>query len=446
MWIDAITNTIILILITSTISIVIGSLTAISAWMSNKLWAIYVPLLILAIPPWVFGYYLSEMFAYIDPWIGASISLGVCCAVYPHSIISSSLSNRAHKNWEMLIVTKGRSIEALIKAIIPSLKISLLPSIALISAECVADFGVSNFYGINTITMTTFNVWSSTWNLELLWYGIGILVIFGLLISILDINKSFDLKGDLQNNSSTFYGILAILPTIMLLAFIFIVSLYWMIYYPQLVDNVISELMNSIILVIAVMIMSMLVAFLYITNVMKFSLEKSGLFFYAIPGTVIGAFLLYFLGVYVSLFVLLVIGILIRYYGLIVHSLAASNRGNVSLFEVVDVCVSDWKEKLIAKWNIIFPSVIIGLNLIILDVLRELPISLILQPMNFQTLAMKMNYVSLTENISGIAVHSMVLVLMGILSSLLIIWMAYGKNRKNTKQFSFIENREYNNR
>lgn len=442
MWLDAITNTIILIFATSIISICIGSFTAIIAWWSNKSWAIYIPLLTLAIPPWVFGYYLSEMFVYINPWVGATISLGVCSSVYPHSIISSSLSNRAHKNWEMLVVIKGKSIESLIKTIMPSLKISILPSLALISAECVADFGVSNFYGINTITMTTFNVWASTWNLELLWYGIGILVIFGLLISLLDMNmKSSDINGDMQNDSSNFYGVIAILPTLILIAFIISVSVYWMFNYPQLVDNLVNELMNSILLVVVVVLVCVFVASLYITNTMKFIFEKSGLFFYSIPGTVIGAFLLYYFGAYISLFVLLVIGIVIRYYGLVVHSLAASNRGNISLFEVVDVCISDWRKKLIAKMNIILPSVIIGLNLIILDVLRELPISLILQPMNFQTLAMRMNYVSLTENISGIAVHSMILIFMGILSSFLIIWVLYVKNRKNRKQFSFVESR-----
>jgi ABC-type Fe3+ transport system permease subunit len=73
----------------------------------------------------------------------------------------------------------------------------------------------------------------------------------------------------------------------------------------------------------------------------------------------------------------------------------------------------------------------IGMSLIILDVLRELPISMVLQPVEFQTLAMRMSYIAKTENPTLLGFHSIILLLLGIFFSLVVVWITYDKSKKS---------------
>jgi iron(III) transport system permease protein len=430
-WFDSIISTFLLIIFTSIISISIGTLTAVSAWWSNKTWAYYVPLLILGVPPWLLSYYLSE-FGYINPWLGASVSLGVCCSVYPHSIVSASLANRAHKAWEMMTVVNGQNFKSLFTAIWPSLKLSLLPSIAIIAAECVADFGVSNFYGLNTVTMLTYNIWTSTWNMSQIWWGVALLALLGIAISQLDLKTSTSLQGDNSSKSRILWAILAILPTIMLIGFGVYTSLAWIVTGATFeADDFLKELLNTLYLTIVVVIMCVSVSAVYFSNIGKQFLERSGLGFYAMPGTVIGATILYFFGPYVSLFVLLSIGITLRYYGLMINTVSVADKGNQRYFEVIDFYTPTKIKRILDKARIVLPSVALGVCLIVLDVIRELPISMILQPMNFQTLAMRMNYIARSEAIPNLGPHSLVILSLGIVLCSVIIKLIYDTDKKS---------------
>jgi iron(III) transport system permease protein len=430
-WFSAVSLTLLLIFLTISVSLTIGFITAVSAWWSNKTWAYYFPLLILGVPPYLLTYFLSD-FGYINPWIGAAISLGVCCSVYPHVLISASLANRAHRSWEMMIVVNGKNFKSLLMAIWPSLKLSLLPSIAIIAAEVVADWGVSNFYGINTLTMMTYNVWTSTWDMSLIIWGLSLLAVFGILISRLDLMSLTSIQNDNTNKRSNFWGAVAITPTILLLGFGIFKSLQWIFLGAEFhSDEFFRELTNTLYLTIVTIIICLFTVVLYFSGIAKGFLERTGLGFYAIPGTVIGAVVLYIFGSWVSLFVLLTFAITLRYYGLIINTVAVSDKGNQRYFEVIDLYSSSRWRSIVSKARIILPSVAMGVCLIVLDVIRELPISMILQPMNFQTLAMRMNYIARNENIPMLAPHGLVILILGIVLSFIIIKLIHDTDKKS---------------
>jgi iron(III) transport system permease protein len=431
MWINSLFETSLLILFTVIIAGVIGTFTAVSAWWSNKLWAYYVPVLTLGVPPWLLSYYISD-FGYIDPWLGASISLGVCCSVYPHSIIASSLSNRAHKSWEMIIVARGQNIKSLFMAIWPSLKISLLPSIAIVAAEVVADFGVSNFYGLNTVTMMTYNIWTSTWNMEQIWQGVITLALLGIIISFFTLKSVSSIQSDNTNKQSNLWATLAITPTLLLILFGIYKSIDWISVGGQFHnEEFFTELLNTLYLTLAVVLVCIGTATVYLANIGKEVLQRTGLGFYALPGTVIGATILYLFGAHISLFVLLILAITIRYYGLIINTISVADKGNSKYFEVIDLYNLSRMKRSILKARIVLPSVAIGVCLIILDVIRELPISMILQPMNFQTVAMRMNYIARNENIPMLGPHSLVILFLGIILCLIIVKLIYDTDKKS---------------
>jgi iron(III) transport system permease protein len=430
-WLSAVESTVFLIFLTTLVSLTIGCLTAVSAWWSNRTWAYYVPLLILGVPPYLLAYFLSD-FGYINPWIGAAISLGVCCSVYPHVLISASLANRAHKAWEMMIVVNGKNFSSLLTAIWPSLRLSLLPSIAIIAAEVVADWGVSNFYGINTLNMMTYNVWTSTWDMSLIIWGISLLAIFGILISRLNLMSLTSIQNDNTNKQSNFWAGVAVTPTVLLLGFGIFKSIQWILLGADFhSESFFNELFNTLYLTSVVVLISLFSVVIYLSGIAKGFLERTGLGLYAIPGTVIGAVILYLFGSWVSLFVLLSVAIALRYYGLIINTVAVADKGNQKYFEVIDFYSPTRWRRIISKARVILPSVAMGMCLIVLDVIRELPISMILQPMNFQTLAMRMNYIARNENIPMLAPHGLVILTLGIILSVVIIKLIHDKDKQS---------------
>jgi iron(III) transport system permease protein len=317
-------------------------------------------------------------------------------------------------------------------AIWPSLKLSLLPSVAIIAAEVIADWGVSNFYGINTLTMMTYNIWTSTWDMRLIAWGIAALAVFGILVSRLNLKNFTSIQNDNTNKQSIVWGSIAVLPTILLLVFGIVKSIQWTMISEEFhSDEFFSELANTLYLTGVVVIVCLSTATLYLSGIFKDFLERTGLGLYAIPGTVIGAVVLYLFGSWVSLFVLLSLAIAMRYYGLMINTIAVANKGTQKYFEVIDVYSQDRWKSIITKARVVLPSVTMGVCLIVLDVIRELPISMILQPMNFQTLAMRMNYIARNENIPMLGPHGLVILILGIVLSFIIIKITHDKDKKS---------------
>jgi iron(III) transport system permease protein len=131
------------------------------------------------------------------------------------------------------------------------------------------------------------------------------------------------------------------------------------------------------------------------------------------------------------MFVLLSFAVVLRFYGLMINTVAVADKGNQRYFEVVDFYTPTKWKRIISKARIVLPSVSLGVCLIVLDTIRELPISMILQPMNFQTLAMRMNYIARNEAIPNLGPHSLVILSLGILLCGAIIKIIYDTDKKS---------------
>lgn len=240
------------------------------------------------------------------------------------------------------------------------------------------------------------------------------------------------IQNDNTNKHSNIWGVVAIVPTLLLLGFGIFKSLQWMFFGAEFhADDFVKELANTLYLTSVVLAICLTTTVLYFSGIAKGFLERTGLGLYALPGTVIGATVLYLFGSWVSLFVLLAVAISLRYYGLIVNTVAVADKGNQKYFEVIDFYSPTRWRKVINKARVVLPSVAMGVCLIVLDVIRELPISMILQPMNFQTLAMRMNYIARNENIPMLAPHGLVILTLGIILSLVIIKLINDKDKES---------------
>jgi iron(III) transport system permease protein len=279
--------------------------------------------------------------------------------------------------------------------------------------------------------MMTYNVWTSTWDIGLIIWGVSLLAIFGILISRLNLMSLTAIQNDNTNKSSNAWGMFAVVPTVLLLGFGIAKSIQWMLLGAEFhSDEFFRELANTLYLTLVVVVICLFTVMVYFSGIAKGFLERTGLGLYAIPGTVIGAVILYAFGSWVSFFVLLTVAISLRYYGLIINTVAVSDKGNQRYFEVIDFYSPSRWRRIVSKARVVLPSVAMGVCLIVLDVIRELPISMILQPMNFQTLAMRMNYIARNENIPMLAPHGLVILVLGIVLSFIIIKLIHDKDKK----------------
>jgi iron(III) transport system permease protein len=262
-------------------------------------------------------------------------------------------------------------------------------------------------------------------------WGLVLLAVMSLIISKLDLIKISPLISD-QTVKQNHFWILAIAPTVAIIGFGFYTSISWIINGASFfTEDFAKELINSLYLVVIVSLICLITTIAYIQGWSRNALERVGLSAYALPGTVIGAVWLYIGGSWIPMFILLSIAITTRYFGLMINSVAVACKGSQRYFEVVDTYVITYRSRFIEKVKLVLPSMIIGVCLIILDVLRELPISMLLQPMNFQTLAMRMNYIARNEVIPSLGPHSLVIVSLGLLLCGVIIKVTYDKNNKS---------------
>ena len=69
---------------------------------------------------------------------------------------------------------------------------------------------------------------------------------------------------------------------------------------------------------------------------------------------------------------------------------------------------------------ILAPSVLTALLIVFVDVMKELPATLIMRPFNFDTLAVQAHRLAADERLEGAAVPSLVIVAVGLLPVILL--------------------------
>lgn len=423
-WLLSVATTICLAGAASLLALAVGGTTALLSWSSGLKYAAIPPVLMLGVPPWLFAYVLSDLLpiGFVHPFMQAVLCLGVCCAVYPHVLISAGLADRASKDLETLSVFQGMSFSSILKAVKPVIVSAVIPSACIVGAETMADFGVVNFYGINTLTGVSYNVWTSTWNLWSVVPGIVLLALLGFLTASasqatntppLTTSRVFAFKPSILRAS------LASVPTLSLI-FICFIHLFSVFdpssFYPQ---DLMVQLFDTFTLTTFVLLLSVLASVVYLIFPTKFY-ARLGVWLYAFPGTVVGAIFL-LLGQFVPLMVLLILAVATRYFGLLVSSIAAALSGAQKYTEVFDVYETSTIKKLKHKAIMVRPAILLGVGIIALDVIRELPISMILQPMNFQTIAMSVSYHARTESLASLAPGSLAVLVIGLFLAIAII-------------------------
>ncbi len=442
-------------------------------------WAL---ILSFAVPPYIYAYSLTAFFENygtaftilknlfgdgnynnnipkFDGMIGAILSISFSLFAYVYILTRASFLYQSQN-----LIDLGKNLgfskfKSFYKIILPAARPAIVAGLSLVAMETLAEFGAVDFFSINTLTTGIYNSWIAFDDLAFANRISFFLLLFIFVLFILE-NLSrknakyhFNAKGGFkQKEKINLSGIKSLSAfvfcfLIFFLSFLFPLSqmLYWTIKFPEnLFDlKIIDLLMNTLYLVSLSSLI--LIIFSLISNYGNRVSNNKALNFmstlsisgYAIPGVILAIAFITFIAWFdeniikslgflsiKKIFIGSILGLVLVYF---VRFYSLAFNGIKSGYEKINISVDESAyllgySKRRTFMNIHIPflrnSLLFVIILISLEIIRELPITLILRPFNFETFATTA-YISASEDLlEAAAVPALFLIL---IASLFII-------------------------
>ena len=447
-------------------------------------WAL---ILSFAVPPYIYAYSLTAFFenygtAYtilknlfgeanynqnipkFDGLFGVILSISFSLYAYVYILSRASFLYQPQN-----LIDLGKNLgfskfKTLYSIILPAARPAIVAGLSLVAMETLAEFGAVDFFSINTLTTGIYNSWIAFDDLAFANQISFFLLLFIFLLFVLEklsrrkakyhfnTREGLKQKEKIQLSGSKSFFAFTVCFLIFFLSFLFPLSqmLYWTIKFPEnLFDLQITDLLlNTLYLVILSSLV--LIIFSLISNYgnrvsknktlnILSTLSISG---YAIPGIILAIAFITFIAWFdeniiksfgflsiKKLFIGSVLGLVLVYF---VRFYSLAFNGIKSGYEKINISVDESayllgfsKRKTFMNIHIPFlrNSLLFVIILISLEIIRELPITLILRPFNFETFATTA-YISASEDLlEAAAVPSLFLIL--IASFFIIITSKY---------------------
>ena len=363
-----------------------------------------------------------------DGMLGAIISISFSLFGYVYVLTRASFHYQSQNLIELgknLGFSKQKSF---FNIILPSARPAIVAGLSLVAMETLSDFGSVSFFGISTLTTGIYNAWISFDDLTLANRLSFFLLIFILGLFILEnfsrkkAQYHSPSKGGFKTKSlisltgfKAFFAFTFCL-TVFAISFLFPVlqMLYWTIMFPKhFIDlNVMQLLINTMILVFLSSCVLISLAFIsnYGNRVSKSKflelLTTFSISGYAIPGIILAvAFITFvswfdnnviiFFGISTikSIFIGSILGLVLVYF---VRFYSLANNGIKSGYLKINYSIDESAyllgySKFKTFTNIHLPylknSILLIGILIAIEIIKELPITLIMRPFNFETFA-----------------------------------------------------------
>ena len=435
-------------------------------------WAL---ILSFAVPPYIYAYSLTAFFENygtlfsiltnifgegnynknipkMDGVFGAIISISFSLFGYVYILTRASFHYQSENLIELgknLGFSKSKSF---FKIILPSARPAIVAGLSLVAMETLSDFGTVDFFNISTLTTGIYNAWITFDDLSLANRLSFFLLIFILGLFLLEnfsrkkaqyhstIKSGFRSKTLVTLKGSKLFLVFFSCSFILFASFIFplLQMLYWTIKFPKhLSDLNISELLiNTGILVFISSFVLILFAFIanYGNRVSKSRtldvLTTFSISGYAIPGIILAVafitFVAWFDDTVLSffeirtikpIFIGSILGLIsvyfVRFYSLAFNGIKSGYlKINYSIDESAYL-LGYSKFKTFKKIHLPYlrnSILLIGL-IIAIEIMKELPITLIMRPFNFETFATKAYVYASQDLLEAAAVPSLFLIL-----------------------------------
>ena len=435
-------------------------------------WAL---ILSFAIPPYIYAYSLFAFFdnygtaftilkslfgdgeynkniPKFDGMLGLILSISFSLYAYVYILVRASFLYQSQN-----LIDLGKNLgfskfKSFYSIILPAARPAIVAGLSLVAMETLAEFGAVDFFSVNTLTTGIYNAWITFDDLA---FANRISFFLLLFIFVLFLTESLsrkkakyhlDTKGGFKQKEkiklSGYKSTAAFIFCFLLffLSFLFPLGqmLYWTIKFPEnLFDiNIINLLVNTLYLVI--LSSFVLIIFALISNygnrvsknkILNF-LSTFSISGYAIPGVILAVAFITFIAWFdeniikslgflsiKKIFIGSILGLVIVYF---VRFYSLAFNGIKSGYEKINISVDESayllgysKRKTFTNIHVPYlrNSLLFVVILISLEIIRELPITLVLRPFNFETLATTA-YISASEDmLEAAAVPSLFLIL-----------------------------------
>ena len=435
-------------------------------------WAL---ILSFAVPPYIYAYSLTAFFENygtafsilksvfgdgdynksipkFDGMLGAILSVSFSLFGYVYILTRASFYYQSQNLIELGKNLGFSKFKSLTSIILPSARPAIVAGLSLVAMETLSDFGAVSFFGINTLTTGIYNSWIAFDDLAFANQLSFYLLIFILALFILEnfsrkkAKYHSPTKGGFKQKekinlirAKSFMAFLAC-SLVLFFSFVFPLSqmLYWTIIFPKnFLDLNFQQLFMNTILLVSLSSL-VLIIFSFISNYgnrvsrSKFlniltTFSVSG---YAIPGVILAVAFITFIAWFDNtiigflefksvkkFFIGSILGLVLVYF-IRFYSLACN--GIKSGYEKINISIDESAyligySKLKTFLNIHVPylrnSVLLITILISLEVIRELPITLILRPFNFETFATTAYIFASQDLLEAAAAPSLLLIL-----------------------------------
>ena len=442
-------------------------------------WAL---ILSFAVPPYIYAYSLTAFFENygtaftilknllgeanynknipkFDGMIGAIISITFSLYAYVYILARASFLYQSQN-----LIDLGKNLgfskfKSFYNIILPGARPAIAAGLSLVAMETLAEFGAVDFFSINTLTTGIYNSWITFDDLAFANRISFFLLLFIFSLFILEnlsrkkakyhfnVRGGFKQKEKLKLTGKRSFFAFIFCFFIFFSSFLFPLSqmLYWTIKFPENLFNlqIVNLLLNTLYLVFLSSLV--LIIFSLISNYgnrvsnnktlnILSTLSISG---YAIPGVILAIAFITFIAWFdesvikslgflsiKKLFIGSILGLVLVYF---IRFYSLAFNGIKSGYEKINISVDESayllgfsKRKTFMNIHIPFlrNSLLFIIILISLEIVRELPITLILRPFNFETFATTA-YISASEDLlEAAAVPSLFLIL---IASLFII-------------------------
>ena len=387
-----------------------------------------------------------------DGMLGAIISISFSLFGYVYVLTRASFHYQSQNLIELGKNLGFNKQKSFFKIILPSARPAIVAGLSLVAMETLSDFGSVSFFGISTLTTGIYNAWISFDDLALANQLSFYLLIFILGLFVLE-NLSrkkaqyhSPTRGGFKKKAlTTLHGYKALLAfsfcfSIFFISFLFPVlqMLYWTIIFPKhLIDlDLISLFSNTIILVF--LSSFVLISFAFISNYgnrlsrSKFLeiLTTFSISGYAIPGIILAVAFITFISWFdknivsffdikniKSIFIGSILGLVIVYF---IRFYSLASNGIKSGYLKISYSIDESAyllgySKFKTFKNIHIPylknSILLIGILISIEIIKELPITLIMRPFNFETFATQAYIYASQDLLEAAAAPSLFLIL-----------------------------------
>jgi iron(III) transport system permease protein len=440
-----------------------------------------------AVPPYIYAYSLTAFFENygtlfsiltnlfgentynenipkMDGMFGAIISISFSLFGYVYILTRASFYYQSQNLIELGKNLGFSNTKCFFKIILPSARPAIVAGLSLVAMETLSDFGTVDFFNVSTLTTGIYNAWISFDDLSFANQLSFYLLIFILgLFTIENLSRKkakyhsttksgFKSKALIDLKGYKLFFVLIICSFIFFASFLFPVfqMLYWTIKFPKHLSdlNIIELLINTGILVALSSFVLIFFAFIsnYGNRVTKSKLLEVLTTFsisgYAIPGVILAvAFITFvawfdnnivsFFGLKTikNIFIGSIIGLIsvyfVRFYSLACNGIKSGYlKINYSIDESAYLLgYSKFKTFKDIHFPYLRNSILLIGLIIAIEIMKELPITLIMRPFNFETFATTAYIYASQDLLEAAAVPSLFLIM--ITSAFILITSRY---------------------